>query len=126
MIRRPPRSTRSDTLCPYTTLFRSHQPVVLVEQGEAAGNTLDRLGQQRAGGRLALGQIGAGQGDAPGSAAIRQGAQWRPLATHLGGRAVAAADRQDFAHRLAGGEAPAQPTLVLRVPRDRKSTRLNY
>src|SRR3546814_19671901 len=26
MIRRPPRSTRPDTLCPYTTLFRSPQP----------------------------------------------------------------------------------------------------
>src|SRR3546814_20668033 len=25
MIRRPPRSTRTDTLCPYTTLFRSHR-----------------------------------------------------------------------------------------------------
>src|SRR3546814_12322791 len=25
MIRRPPRSTRNDTLFPYTTLFRSHQ-----------------------------------------------------------------------------------------------------
>src|SRR3546814_9813249 len=25
MIRRPPRSTRTDTLLPYTTLFRSHQ-----------------------------------------------------------------------------------------------------
>src|SRR3546814_2567193 len=25
MIRRPPRSTRTDTLCPYTTLFRSVQ-----------------------------------------------------------------------------------------------------
>src|SRR3546814_12760281 len=24
MIRRTPRSTRTDTLCPYTTLFRSH------------------------------------------------------------------------------------------------------
>src|SRR3546814_8789037 len=29
MIRRPPRSTRTDTLLPYTTLFRSkHQPAV--------------------------------------------------------------------------------------------------
>src|SRR3546814_8606565 len=28
MIRRPPRSTRTDTLFPYTTLFRSHQAVV--------------------------------------------------------------------------------------------------
>src|SRR3546814_4063884 len=26
MIRRPPRSTRTDTLFPYTTLFRSDQP----------------------------------------------------------------------------------------------------
>src|SRR3546814_16758992 len=26
MIRRPPRSTRTDTLCPYTTLFRSLGP----------------------------------------------------------------------------------------------------
>src|SRR3546814_16373835 len=26
MIRRPPRSTRTDTLFPYTTLFRSNRP----------------------------------------------------------------------------------------------------
>src|SRR3546814_17411230 len=26
MIRRPPRSKRTDTLFPYTTLFRSHRP----------------------------------------------------------------------------------------------------
>src|SRR3546814_12491693 len=32
MIRRPPRSTRTDTLFPYTTLFRSAQPVRLGEQ----------------------------------------------------------------------------------------------
>src|SRR3546814_12654250 len=36
MIRRPPRSTRTDTLFPYTTLFRS------VGQAEVR---LDRLGQ---------------------------------------------------------------------------------
>src|SRR3546814_18029886 len=28
MIRRPPRSTRTDTLFPYTTLFRSHRETV--------------------------------------------------------------------------------------------------
>src|SRR3546814_5771335 len=27
MIRRPPRSTRTDTLCPYTTLFRSLEEI---------------------------------------------------------------------------------------------------
>src|SRR3546814_13366467 len=30
MIRRPPRSTRTDTLFPYTTLFRSNQPPIAV------------------------------------------------------------------------------------------------
>src|SRR3546814_18963902 len=30
MIRRPPRSTRTDTLCPYTTLFRSPTPWLAV------------------------------------------------------------------------------------------------
>src|SRR3546814_12318545 len=29
MLRRPPRSTRTDTLFPYTTLFRSHVPAFL-------------------------------------------------------------------------------------------------
>src|SRR3546814_3537193 len=28
MTRRPPRSTRTDTLSPYTTLFRSHAPLL--------------------------------------------------------------------------------------------------
>src|SRR3546814_2412037 len=42
MIRRPPRSTRPDTLFPYTTLFRS----VHAEQRRPAG-TVDR--QDRAG-----------------------------------------------------------------------------
>src|SRR3546814_2407194 len=30
MIRRPPRSTRTDTLFPYTTLFRSHVDIAAV------------------------------------------------------------------------------------------------
>src|SRR3546814_3849108 len=48
MIRRPPRSTRTDTLFPYTTLFRSRVRVVAgfpKDQGERsviAGNVLDR------------------------------------------------------------------------------------
>src|SRR3546814_2074945 len=32
MIRRPPRSTRTDTLCPYTTLFRSADIVQIPER----------------------------------------------------------------------------------------------
>src|SRR3546814_20407973 len=38
MIRRPPRSTRTDTLFPYTTLFRSH-----VGAGAFALNRRDRV-----------------------------------------------------------------------------------
>src|SRR3546814_65535 len=33
MIRRPPRSTRTDTLFPYTTLFRSHETSFKQEDG---------------------------------------------------------------------------------------------
>src|SRR3546814_17850148 len=32
MLRRPPRSTRTDTLCPYTTLFRSASGRTLVSR----------------------------------------------------------------------------------------------
>src|SRR3546814_9108897 len=43
MIRRPPRSTRTDTLFPYTTLFRSHArralPCVSTHGSEAMADT---------------------------------------------------------------------------------------
>src|SRR3546814_11451142 len=45
MIRRPPRSTRTDTLFPYTTLFRSHEniaAIVQVGQAGAAPGKIDR------------------------------------------------------------------------------------
>src|SRR3546814_15371913 len=34
MIRRPPRSTRTDTLFPYTTLFRSLDQSIIVQRGD--------------------------------------------------------------------------------------------
>src|SRR3546814_3224367 len=41
MIRRPPRSTRTDTLFPYTTLFRSRGPGGIdVQQRNQCGNSL--------------------------------------------------------------------------------------
>src|SRR3546814_15552427 len=40
MIRRPPRSTRTDTLFPYTTLFRSRN---LADAARRAGTSLDRV-----------------------------------------------------------------------------------
>src|SRR3546814_10300276 len=41
MIRRPPRSTRTDTLFPYTTLFRSDP----VAAGRAGAQMRERLGK---------------------------------------------------------------------------------
>src|SRR3546814_6361386 len=41
MIRRPPRSTRTDTLFPYTTLFRSRQKELLAE-GISSQNKYDQ------------------------------------------------------------------------------------
>src|SRR3546814_11404081 len=60
MIRRPPRSTRTDTLFPYTTLFRSTR-IVFITQGVSAGELeemvtlLDRVAQRTATARLRAG-----------------------------------------------------------------------
>src|SRR3546814_1577481 len=44
MIRRPPRSTRTDTLFPYTTLFRSHSIHVAKGVGcESCHGRVDRM-----------------------------------------------------------------------------------
>src|SRR3546814_20651091 len=67
MRRRPPRSTRTDTLFPYTTLFRSGPPVgalvlardLIVQQG-VVPEILRRLQGTRA-----LQQLGAAHGEHP-------------------------------------------------------------
>src|SRR3546814_19740039 len=52
MIRRPPRSTRTDTLFPYTTLFRSLERAEAVGAADvhgraAMGIAVRRVGQER-------------------------------------------------------------------------------
>src|SRR3546814_4830459 len=42
MIRRPPRSTRTDTLCPYTTLFRSDRDRQVDEHRQPEGEQQNR------------------------------------------------------------------------------------
>src|SRR3546814_13820530 len=79
MIRRPPRSTRTDTLFPYTTLFRSKQyprPVFL-ERGIAMRPLLPAL--------LCLGLLGCSREPAP-------------PATEPETAAPASAPGQDFAY----------------------------
>src|SRR3546814_3890548 len=66
MIRRPPRSTRTDTLFPYTTLFRSG-----VGRGHAGRGGGRRRGRGRSGRRGRRGDDDhafAGRGDAIGAA----------------------------------------------------------
>src|SRR3546814_5592670 len=46
MIRRPPRSTRTDTLFPYTTLFRSHSRDIAIEGLRLSAGAIDRLYDQ--------------------------------------------------------------------------------
>src|SRR3546814_4792943 len=60
MIRRPPRSTRTDTLFPYTTLFRSGWWLRLGRSTcrAATDRADDRFGQLRF--RERLGQVGLG------------------------------------------------------------------
>src|SRR3546814_5533601 len=43
MIRRPPRSTRTDTLFPYTTLFRSADRVAAIERALRPSQDFDAL-----------------------------------------------------------------------------------
>src|SRR3546814_15120145 len=48
MLRRPPRSTRTDTLFPYTTLFRAHVPFVMVDRTAELGGLTRVLDRCRA------------------------------------------------------------------------------
>src|SRR3546814_2673908 len=47
MIRRPPRSTRTDTLFPYTTLFRSAEQSPNPDSRVTLGSQIDPLGVRR-------------------------------------------------------------------------------
>src|SRR3546814_1092567 len=102
MIRRPPRSTRTDTLFPYTTLFRSRGPRVRLPEGarRRAGRRLHvdlhlaqaGRGRQRVAGGQRDDRFGRGAGRAPSgqvrAAALAEGcrraAQGRPRAAAAG------------------------------------------
>src|SRR3546814_7727590 len=69
MIRRPPRSTRTDTLFPYTTLFRSPAANPVGGRDHALRRRLDRRGAARradaAGRDLVFHAPGQGRGSDP-------------------------------------------------------------
>src|SRR3546814_15706704 len=104
MIRRPPRSTRTDTLFPYTTLFRSRLPAVRLR--------LLRLRlRHRDAGEPAEEPEGAGRGarrpeDHPGGPELLDAGP-RPAA--LGARGLR--------RRRAGGPGQARPPEIGRAAR---------
>src|SRR3546814_18787470 len=91
MIRRPPRSTRTDTLFPYTTLFRSEDQAHRQQRVGRAED--DPLGDdaprhhvgQRAGRHPVEGAVGDHSGDA--ALAAARAPQLRSAALHAGGDA---------------------------------------
>src|SRR3546814_5747142 len=86
MIRRPPRSTRTDTLFPHTTLFRSHP----AEQRLAAHHGLQRRAFRR--------QTGIDVAHGDGGAQRRPEAAGGHLADHV---AVLVLQHRALAHRRA-------------------------
>src|SRR3546814_18525769 len=93
MIRRPPRSTRTDTLVPYTTLFRSAVGVRrdrAVERGEFArvgciGGERERAFRLRDGGvGRDLGGHGVSTSCAPAASPVRSRARINPPCAEIG------------------------------------------
>src|SRR3546814_1243446 len=121
MIRRPPRSTRTDTLFPYTTLFRSVRRCgqILQHRAQTAGSKIaadfpHRTPRQAATGQCPFVQHGAVVAV---EAAVRTDA------------AQFAVDDKTPAARLTARVAKRQRVVLLQIVRmlrrDRKSTRLN-
>src|SRR3546814_6777164 len=110
MIRRPPRSTRTDTLFPYTTLFRSH---IIVER-QVGGHMLADRHRDRAARRRRDDDLDA---RAVGQARREQGMLAAdPLVAER--RNLPREPREQRA--VEGGHL-----VALDRPADRKSTRLN-
>src|SRR3546814_7800419 len=120
MIRRPPRSTRTDTLFPYTTLFRS---IVVNVAGLEPDEAL-RLFQRRSN------SVG-GPGERDLAECFLQRVEFLPLAIELGAAQVESGRRlsdllKDLSFEIARLDTlDADRGEANRGSPDRKSTRLN-
>src|SRR3546814_2079192 len=127
MIRRPPRSTRTDTLFPYTTLFRSDAAHRAFEQFGVEAETHFRhlpalvLAEQFAG--AADFQVVGGQGEA-GAELVHRGDRVQPLARVRTDQTLVRDHQVGVSAMVRAPDAPAQ-LVQLRQAEDRTSTRLN-
>src|SRR3546814_1652065 len=85
MIRRPPRSTRTDTLLPYTTLVRSRRTADALGLAGRTGRVEDRAGRD-------LRRLQRREATEPGIPAALAGRRQRSLAKAIG--------RRDFGRRV--------------------------
>src|SRR3546814_7365388 len=123
MIRRPPGSTRTDTLFPYTTLFRSVPP---------RGDTFRRLDRERRPKRAAPQQhhVDLQAADPRGGEKEAAGGDGRGGSRTMGGgRVESFSPRGRRAGQFCGGGKSARDHASLSLARsqdgeDRKSTRL--
>src|SRR3546814_18631199 len=93
MIRRPPRSTRTDTLFPYTTLFRSRGRLHRARLSPSRRRAGDRMAgaKHRAGDPADLAARGGARAmDEPGSHPATRGRRGRPSADRTLQRTAAA------------------------------------
>src|SRR3546814_18654241 len=132
MRRGPPKSTRTDTLCPYTTLYRSPLEMVTAEptgDGEAladeieAGHLLCRegLGGERGGVDAAGGHLGGAESfctAGPQAPAVQQpGYRAQLLVGEIGETAAKPrlfAQQAGAAARQPLGQQPVEPLIGLR------------
>src|SRR3546814_2355174 len=139
MIRKPPRSTRTDTRLPYTTLFRSGNKArgefrrYSGKRGSAIRPGAVRTGTRRQAARFGRPEPRLGEG---GTGAIR-GVSRADDQSAVGRTAAAATIKavseslgldpltQDFLGVLAENRRLAQIGGIIRAFTDRKSTRLN-
>src|SRR3546814_20669876 len=93
MIRRPPRSTRTDTLFPYTTLFRSYHGAVAADPRTAAPCSPRAARPRLSGGRTCEACAVVGGSAQPGALPRRRVDRGRGAPQAVGGGACAAVGR---------------------------------
>src|SRR3546814_4961471 len=116
MIRPPPSTTRTDTLFPYTTLFRSRSDVALADQITSPGATwLDRQ-------LVAREPVTTGSGF---GLEVRDAMEARAQHLEVQGLARRQGQRLILAQDLIGTLRNEELASTAQVIADRKSTRLN-